>query len=268
MHYAYRCWRRQWGSSNARQCGGALVWQLNDCWPVISWALVDFFRVTKPAFYSIKRAMRPLAISVIRTYDKWDNGHNSTSTTCLYDVWISSDGGTLAQFAIETQASVEVELRFISIRTGKDAFSPQLLRKNTFMFNGTTTVCNGVQVPNHQGRDAFVIAAKLIVGGSEVSNDVDWPQPYKYISFADGRGLEVQLASSRTRIEVTSLRPTKGLIFAERPGLRFSDNGFDVMPGQQYIVDIEGLGEHEQLEWLYLGIDEEERAAKTVLTRA
>lgn len=25
------------------QASGAIVWQLNDCWPVISWAIVDYF---------------------------------------------------------------------------------------------------------------------------------------------------------------------------------------------------------------------------------
>lgn len=25
------------------QNGGVIVWQLNDCWPVISWAIADYF---------------------------------------------------------------------------------------------------------------------------------------------------------------------------------------------------------------------------------
>lgn len=40
MHFAYKTWRREWGLPGARKCGGVLVWQLNDCWPTMSWAVV------------------------------------------------------------------------------------------------------------------------------------------------------------------------------------------------------------------------------------
>lgn len=269
MHYAYRCWRRQWGTPNARECGGALVWQLNDCWPVVSWALVDYFLVKKPAFYAVKRDLSPLTISVIRTHDNWINAHDPMSTCCDYDMWIASDGGLMATSVVDDQQTrVEVELRFVSIRTGKDVFAAQRHQCDTLTLNGTTTVCKGVRLANLRGPDAFIIAAKLIVGGSIVSRDVDWPQPYKYISFADNRALKVQLTPSRTSIEVTALRPTKGLTFAERPGLRFGDNGFDVVPGERYVLDVQGLGEDERLEWVYLGMDEEDKAPRADLTRA
>jgi beta-mannosidase len=71
MSTAYKSWRRQWGSQGKRQCGGVLVWQLNDCWPTISWAVVDYHRVPKPAFYAIKRAMQSITIGVQRKYKSW-----------------------------------------------------------------------------------------------------------------------------------------------------------------------------------------------------
>lgn len=40
MAYSFRAWRREWGKVGERKCGGILVWQLNDCWPTMSWALV------------------------------------------------------------------------------------------------------------------------------------------------------------------------------------------------------------------------------------
>ncbi|GFJ89188.1 beta-mannosidase [Phytohabitans rumicis] len=36
-------------------CMGAIVWQLNDCWPVTSWAFVDGDGRRKPAWYALRR---------------------------------------------------------------------------------------------------------------------------------------------------------------------------------------------------------------------
>ena len=68
MRFAYKTWRREW---QHRKCGGVLVWQLNDCWPTMSWAVVDYYLVPKPAYYAIKRALRPVDVGVVRTYEDW-----------------------------------------------------------------------------------------------------------------------------------------------------------------------------------------------------
>jgi beta-mannosidase len=35
------------------------VWQLNDCWPVTSWAAIDFEERRKPLWYALRRAFAP-----------------------------------------------------------------------------------------------------------------------------------------------------------------------------------------------------------------
>lgn len=37
-------------------CMGTIFWQWNDCWPGISWSVVDFDGNPKPAYYEVKRA--------------------------------------------------------------------------------------------------------------------------------------------------------------------------------------------------------------------
>lgn len=34
---------------------GTLIWQLNDCWPVTSWSLVDFYKKPKAGYYAAKK---------------------------------------------------------------------------------------------------------------------------------------------------------------------------------------------------------------------
>jgi len=40
-------------------CAGTVLWQLNDCWPVVSWSVVDGDGRRKPAFYALRRAHAP-----------------------------------------------------------------------------------------------------------------------------------------------------------------------------------------------------------------
>ena len=41
-----------------RMCMGAIVWQLNDCWPVISWSAVDGDGRRKPLWYALRARVR------------------------------------------------------------------------------------------------------------------------------------------------------------------------------------------------------------------
>ncbi|MEV7094816.1 glycoside hydrolase family 2 protein [Amycolatopsis sp. NPDC051045] len=43
---------------------GALVWQLNDCWPVTSWAAIDSDERLKPLWYALKHAFAPRLLTV------------------------------------------------------------------------------------------------------------------------------------------------------------------------------------------------------------
>jgi beta-mannosidase len=43
---------------------GALVWQLNDCWPVTSWSAVDSDERPKPLYYALKHAFAPRLLTI------------------------------------------------------------------------------------------------------------------------------------------------------------------------------------------------------------
>jgi beta-mannosidase len=45
-------------------CSGALLWQLNDCWPGFTWSIVDFDGRPKPAYYAVRRAFAPAIVTV------------------------------------------------------------------------------------------------------------------------------------------------------------------------------------------------------------
>lgn len=45
-------------------CGGSLLWQLNDCWPVASWSTIDYYHTWKAAHYATREACEPQMIAI------------------------------------------------------------------------------------------------------------------------------------------------------------------------------------------------------------
>jgi len=62
IKYGVEHWRR-----NRGRCMGAIYWQLNDCWPVASWASVDYFGRWKALHYAAKRFFAPILLSAEET---------------------------------------------------------------------------------------------------------------------------------------------------------------------------------------------------------
>lgn len=58
IRYGVEHWRR-----NRGRCMGATIWQLNDIWPVASWASIDYYGRWKALHYAAKRFFAPVMIS-------------------------------------------------------------------------------------------------------------------------------------------------------------------------------------------------------------
>ncbi|RYZ63062.1 MAG: glycoside hydrolase family 2 protein [Chitinophagaceae bacterium] len=86
---------------------GSLLWQLNDCWPVASWSITDYYdRSPKAAWYAVKEAYRddvrpkrdearPKDLKLTNPHMKWRVEGNSiviTSTAFAKYVFVDVDG--------------------------------------------------------------------------------------------------------------------------------------------------------------------------------
>ncbi|KAJ5558058.1 Glycoside hydrolase family 2 immunoglobulin-like beta-sandwich [Penicillium sp. DV-2018c] len=246
MMFGYRGWRRQWGDD--RKCGGALLWQLNDCWPTISWAIVDYFLRPKPAYYTVKRVMQPLAIGVRREHHDWSAVHAQPPAQSRWEMWVASSRQEVVRGT--------VELRFLSVVTGRDIRAPAVFSNVAIVANGTTEITDGV-IDHALQPEPHVLASRLWIDGQIVARDVDWPQPFKYLDFAD-RGLEIKqqpgsVAGQRILL-INSRKPVKCLVFEERENVQVSDSAMDIVPGDEQEVTVTGLDESDPpLGYRYLG---------------
>ncbi|KAF2719673.1 glycoside hydrolase family 2 protein [Polychaeton citri CBS 116435] len=245
MSFAYKGWRRQWGQQ--RRCGGALVWQLNDCWPTISWSIVDYFLRKKPAYYAIKRALAPIAVAVKRAHHDWSVAQMPPPEMTKWECWVASSK--------HHRVCATVEVRFVSIASGKDIKASLIKRNIEIEGNGAMELFKGVIDNAHE--EEHVLAARIWIDGKVVSRDVDWPQPLKYLDFSER---EVDVIQSDGEIKVTAARPTKGLVLEERDGVVLGDSGMDVVPGDEQTIAAQGLeSSSAELSWRYLGASQDSR---------
>ncbi|KAJ3580342.1 hypothetical protein NPX13_g220 [Xylaria arbuscula] len=255
MHYAYTTWRREWGR---RKCGGVLVWQLNDCWPTMSWAVVDYYLVKKPAYYAIRNALKPISIGISKEYHDWTSGHVDPTDSfkdSKFDLWVASD---------QIQAvKADVTVRFISIQTGKDMRPPMRIESITVNPNSITEILRNHDIMESRAEvkcklqsfsiaelDPYVIYATIEIDNSVIASDTYWPQPLKYLEF-DDRNITIT-AMGNSKITITAGRPTKGFVIEETRGVTLSDNGFDIVPGQEKTINVMGTTV-QSLRYTYIG---------------
>ncbi|OTA03211.1 GH2 beta-mannosidase [Trichoderma parareesei] len=276
MRAAYKAWRRQWGKPGARRCGGALVWQLNDCWPTMSWAVVDYHLVKKPAYYAIARALRRVDVGVCRTWHDWTQtgawvDENSGLVTGQVDHTLAARKGTFDVWVVSSDAKpVELDLvvRFISVRTGRDVVEP-IHSRVVAAANSTTDILQGKtlppSIPNPEDLskpfslaeyDPYVVHATItdVATGTVIAADTAWPEPVKYLDLSD-RGIAFEASSAGDEVVVSAEKPVKGFVFEEVQGLELSDNGFDVVPGEKQLVKIGGALKAGELLWTCIGAD-------------
>ena len=65
-------------------CSGTLFWQLNDCWPVLSWSVIDYYGFGKAGYFYTQRVFAP----VLASFKEEPEGGLS--------LWVTND--TLSEF--------------------------------------------------------------------------------------------------------------------------------------------------------------------------
>ena len=225
---AIRCgvehWRRHRG-----QCMGAVIWQLNDCWPVASWSSIDYFGRWKALHYAARRFFAPVLLSVHEEGEHTQNPQiNEFMTTQLKKT---------ARLNVSNETTKEVSclvrwsLRDAVGRVKREgetallvpALSAQWLDELSFPDVELT-------------RDYF--SYTLLIDGREESHGTALFCAPKHFGFVDP-GL--QLSLSGDEINVHSEAFAKYIyIESDDPDMLLSDNFFDMDPGKRRVRVLRG----------------------------
>lgn len=213
---AYRGWRRRWQAPGKYAVGGALVWQLNDCYPVTSWAIVDYARQPKPAFYTIRRELADQTIGFARTDD------------CKAAVWLTN------RCTHPVKAVLELTTWTLDGQQVEQHSREVQLEANGATELGEVAVCFSKD---------YILAGRLLADNKVIARATIWNEPYKYLALPDPQ--ITVTAVGEGQLKVTSTRPAKGVwLESTEPSatpLLFSDNMLDLLPDEPRLLSAPGL---------------------------
>ncbi|KAL1898366.1 hypothetical protein Cpir12675_001911 [Ceratocystis pirilliformis] len=239
LSYAYRLFKRQWQGPGKEYCAGALVWQLNDCWPVTSWSICDYYLRPKLAYYAIKREMAALSVGASRK-----EGEQNRKV----QVWACN-------LALE-HAEVDLEVKGIHVETGAELFKPvrigsMVLRRN----RSTELLALDIEVQQSEDANSTIVAVYLQQDGKRVARHINWPEPLKYLHLQQPKDLRVTLSADYKSVVVSADVPVKGVALeCEDEGVVFEDNCIDVVPDEKVVLGLHGATASTIITARYLGM--------------
>ncbi|WLF76400.1 hypothetical protein PVL30_000102 [Lodderomyces elongisporus] len=271
---AFRYWRRKWQDY---EVGGVLVWQLNDCWPAISWSIIDFLGVPKLSYYGLKRELADSAISAYR--------HQSNSKTISKEAQSEEKRQIVlknnkAFYKVETtlldvwafvcdDSDLTLEIQAFDANSGDHVLTYR--KSNLSLVPHSVNELLVDQRFDWLGKDNKILCLRLIDNHGEViARSSDWPQPLKLLKFTKlGKGLEISILevsqdegsrngeNCQVDIQLTTNKPVKGLeLYIEGHNQCICDeNGIDLFPNDPQIVSINGLCEEDvhKVKYRHLG---------------
>lgn len=250
---AYRLWKREWRGPGKEYCAGALVWQINDCWPVTSWAICDYYLRPKHAYYTVKREMAPISIGMTRREHK----HPKNKYTRVdIDTSIKIEGwGSNLQLE---DLTVDCILKAWDVETGKETHSETVAAGKVLPANRSTEIYS-MDVPvsqPDQGLEArTVVASYLVQDGKQIARYVNWPEPLKYLHLQKPKQLKAELSEDAKSVFISAEVPVKGVALeSEDDAVRFDDNLIDIVPGEVVTVGVKGATASTVVTTRYLGM--------------
>ncbi len=212
---------------NRGRCMGVITWQLNDCWPVVSWAGLDYFGRWKAQQYYSKRFYAPILVSAC------DEGSK-------VDLYVTNDtfdtiNGTL-KWALKDNGSAVI------VQGAEDVSIEPLSAKNCIQLDFSDLV------KDFKPESSYV-EFSLTSGVNELGGGTTIFVPAKEFQF-----LNPEINISVEENESSFLLRVKSAAYARSVGLEleiadciFSDNYFDVSANVVKVIEIKKFSLSEKL---------------------
>ncbi len=200
-------------------CMGSLFWQINDCWPVASWSSTDYYQRWKALQYFAKKGFEPVLISPYTDKD-------SLKVDIINDKLTELKAQMLLKVLDFDGKEIWRELTEVTIPANSS---------NSFFGTKTADFMKKVQ-PNNQ-----LLVTELIKNNVVVSSNILYFKPIKDVMLPKPElKFEINAVDGGFEIALNTDKLAKNLYMTigVEEGF-FSDNYFDLLPGQEVKVKLE-----------------------------
>lgn len=191
-----------------RRSWGALVWRLNDTWPVIYMSVIDYFLEPKIPYYFLKRACEPVLLTFEHTPEE----------ICT---WIVNDSAEPVNDSL-----------FIELWTFDGKMKKRISRKVDLPSGDSKRIVD-LTFEFHEiwKRDEFLVARL----GNQVVSHLLWPE--RSLKLKDG-DISATISGDEVILSSPVFIKDVELYLKDTSGAVFSDNFFNLLPGETRKVKI------------------------------
>lgn len=227
LAYAMRGFRRRFGGPGGQLTSGALLWQLNDCWPGISWSVLEYLDAQaqaaghgvtrKPSFYAVRRELQPLVLGL------------APATDGAVQVWAGQTAGRVLSARLVLRAF------FLDGTLHATKELAVQLRPNQ------TTELGALMLP--AASQPVIVGAQLWQEGTLLARSVLWPQPLRSLPLQDPQ-LTVTLettAAGTAQAVIVARKPAKAVLLSSGDSVQLADNLVDLLPDEVLSVPLSGI---------------------------
>ncbi len=224
---------------NRGRCMGAVVWQLNDCWPVASWSSIDYCGRLKALHYAEKRFFAPVVISC----------QEEGELTCERQLnWLPREIKQEAVFSVsnETRNDIDVNIKW-ELRNADGS----VVRSTSEIKHVPALSSVWTDKVFFEDADRFnqYISYSAEVDGKVVSSGTAILTVPKYFKYQNPH---LTANVSGNRITVHAEAYARGVeILNENEDLVLSDNYFDMNAGEVTVDILEGDASNLRLRSVY-----------------
>ncbi len=233
MQYGVEHWRRHRG-----RCMGAVIWQLNDCWPVASWSSIDYFGRWKALHYYAKRFFAPILLS------------------CHEEGVLSQNTNVNAEpFALKKSARLNVSNETLEPFSGKVVWSlrkpdASVIEEGTFEVIVPPVSAVWLNEQDFSKEDEFgcYYSYRLEKGGNTVSSGSVLFCPPKHFRFVDP---QLKATIDGNEIIVMAQAYARSVEILCGADVLLSDNYFDMDGGERRIRILRGTASNVSVRSVY-----------------
>ncbi len=214
--------RRGYGAESAekkRVTKGHMLWKLNNNSNIISYGVIDYFLEPYYPYYALKRAYEPLLLCC----EFADHGY----------VWLINDTQK------EVRGTLEVKLFDMEANEYLDGFETDFDTKP----DESKPVCSLDRFGQFKKR--YIVCAKALSDGGTIASCTDVFELERHLDYPENTGLEI--VRQGDELVVTARRFARcvelsGSEDGDEFGWLFSDNYFDLLPGEEKRIAV--FGDH------------------------